>query len=150
MIISADKDAHTMVAGWQVNMLCSTPSLSRLVLEKCWDKSWSDHWVSEEQSWGKRHQGNHKHLSCNRTETFYMTIDKLLLLLLSCFSHVWLHVTLWTAACQTPLSMGFSLPCPAPGDLANLGIEPRSPALQADTLPLSHPGRPIGKLLNPK
>ena len=26
----------------------------------------------------------------------------------SCFSHVWLFVTLWTVACQIPLSMGFS------------------------------------------
>ena len=33
------------------------------------------------------------------------------------------------------------LPCPPPGDLPNLGIEPASPAvsaLQADSLPLSH------------
>ena len=42
---------------------------------------------------------------------------------------------------QVPLSMGFSkqeywsgLPCPPPGDLPDLGIEPRSPALQADSL----------------
>ena len=27
---------------------------------------------------------------------------------LSCFSHVWLFATLWTVACQAPLSMGFS------------------------------------------
>ena len=27
------------------------------------------------------------------------------------------------------------LPCPSPGDLPNPGIEPRSPALQADSLP---------------
>ena len=38
-----------------------------------------------------------------------------------------------TVACQAPLSMGFSrqeywsgLPFPSPGDLADLGIEPRS------------------------
>ena len=48
---------------------------------------------------------------------------------------------------QAPLSMGFSrqeywrgLPFPAPGDLPNPGIEPASPALQADSLPLSHLG----------
>ena len=47
----------------------------------------------------------------------------------------------WTVAHQAPLSMDFSrqeywseLPCPAPGDLPDLGIEPRSPALQADSL----------------
>ena len=35
------------------------------------------------------------------------------------------------------------LPCPPPGDLPNLGIDPRSPALQADSLPLSYQGSPI-------
>ena len=51
-------------------------------------------------------------------------------------------VTPWTVAFQTPLSMGFSrqeywsgLPFPSPGDLPNPGIEPRSPALQAVSLP---------------
>ena len=34
----------------------------------------------------------------------------LLLLLLSCFSRVWLHATPWTAAYQAPPSMGFSRP----------------------------------------
>ena len=68
------------------------------------------------------------------------------------FSHVQLCVTLWTVARQPPLSMGFSrqeywsgLPCPSPGDLPNLGIEPVSPvspALQVDSLPLSHVGSP--------
>ena len=44
-------------------------------------------------------------------------------------------VTPWTVACQDPLFMGFfrqeywsGLPFPAPGDLPDLGIEPRSPA----------------------
>ena len=52
---------------------------------------------------------------------------------LSCFSRVQLLVTLWTVARQAPLSMGFSrqeywsgLPCPPPGDLPCLGIEPES------------------------
>ena len=58
--------------------------------------------------------------------------------------------TPWTVAHQAPLSMGFSrqeyysrLSCPPPGDLANPGIEPASPvtpALQADSLLLSHWG----------
>ena len=46
-----------------------------------------------------------------------------------------------TAALQAPLSMGFSrqehwsgLPFPSPGDLPDAGIEPTSPALQADAL----------------
>ena len=52
-----------------------------------------------------------------------------------------------TVTHQIPLSMGFSrqeywsgLPCPSPGDLPGQGIEPRSPALQADSEP---PGKPM-------
>ena len=50
--------------------------------------------------------------------------------LLSCFSRVQLCVTLWTAACQATLFMGFfrqeywsGLSCPPPGDLPNPGIK---------------------------
>ena len=46
----------------------------------------------------------------------------------------------WTLAHQAPLPMKFSrkedwsgLPCPSPGDLPHPGIEPGSPALQADS-----------------
>ena len=46
-------------------------------------------------------------------------------------------------------SMGFSrqeywseVPFPSPGDLPDPGIERRSPALQADTLPSEPPGKP--------
>ena len=63
-------------------------------------------------------------------------------------------MTPWTVAHQAPLSMAFSrqehwswLPCPPPGDLPNSGMEPRSPALQADSLPSELPGRPQGPLL---
>jgi len=34
------------------------------------------------------------------------------------------------------------LPCPPPEDLPNPGIEPRSPALQADSLPSESPEKP--------
>ena len=34
------------------------------------------------------------------------------------------------------------LPFPSPGDLPDTGIEPRSPALQADALPSEPPGKP--------
>ena len=34
------------------------------------------------------------------------------------------------------------LPCSPPGDLPNPGIEPRSPALQVDSLPSEPPGKP--------
>ena len=52
--------------------------------------------------------------------------------------------TTWTVAHQAPLSIGFSrqeywsgLPFPSPGDLPNPGINPTSPTLQVDSLPLS-------------
>ena len=68
---------------------------------------------------------------------------------LSC---VRLFATPWTVAYQAPLSMGYSrqeywngLPFPSPGDLPNPGIEPASPALQVNSLPLSHLGSPEGK-----
>ena len=57
-------------------------------------------------------------------------------------SRVRLFATPWTVAYQAPPFMGFSrqdcwsgLPFPSPGDLPDPGIEPRSPALQADALP---------------
>ena len=43
------------------------------------------------------------------------------------------------------------LPLPSPRDLPNLGIEPGSPALQADALPSEPPGKPnkyYGRLFN--
>ena len=63
-------------------------------------------------------------------------------------SHVRLFATPWTIAYQAPQSMGFSrqecwsgLPFPSPGYLPDLGIEPASPALQADALPSELPGK---------
>ena len=54
-------------------------------------------------------------------------------------------------ACQAPLSMGFlrqgywsGLPFPAPGDLPDPGIEPRSPTLEEDTLTSEPPGKILG------
>ena len=57
-------------------------------------------------------------------------------------SRVRLFATPWTVAYQASPSMGFSrqeywsgLPFPSPGELPDPGIEPRSLALQTDTLP---------------
>ena len=57
-------------------------------------------------------------------------------------SRVRLFAIPWTVVYQASLSMWFyrqeywsGLPFPSPGDLPDPGIEPRSPALQADTLP---------------
>ena len=51
----------------------------------------------------------------------------------------------WTVALQAPLSMGFlrqeywsGWPFPSAGDLPNPEIEPRSPTLQAYSLPAEH------------
>ena len=64
-------------------------------------------------------------------------------------SRVQLFATPWTVAHQGSPSMGFSrqeywsgLPFPSPGDLPDPGIEPRSPALQADALTSEPPGKP--------
>ena len=65
---------------------------------------------------------------------------------LSC---VQLFATPWTIACQASLSMEFSRqeywsrqPFSSPGDHPDPGTEPRSPALQADTLPSEPPVKP--------
>ena len=39
------------------------------------------------------------------------------------------------------------LTLPTPGDLPNLGIEPRSPGLQAVSLPSEPPGKPLDLLV---
>ena len=77
--------------------------------------------------------------NCKSTMCFYCLVAKLCLTL----------ATPWTVAHQAPLSMGFSrqeywsgLPFPSPGDLPDPGIEPWSPALQADSLPSELPGKP--------
>ena len=66
---------------------------------------------------------------------------------LSC---VQLFATPQTVTGQAPLSMGFSrqeywngLPFPSPEDLPDLVVEPRSPALQVDSLPSESPGKVI-------
>ena len=63
-------------------------------------------------------------------------------------SCVQLFATPWTVAYQASPSIGFSrqeywsaLPFPSPGDLPDPGIEPRSLALEADTLSSEPPGK---------
>ena len=59
----------------------------------------------------------------------------------------------WTVAHQAPQSLGFprqeywsELPFASPGTLPNPGMEPMFPALQADSLPLSHQGNLVSQL----
>ena len=65
-------------------------------------------------------------------------------------SRVQLFATPQTVAHQALLSMEFSrqeywsgLPFPPPGDLPDPGVEPSSPALQADSIPSEPPGKPL-------
>ena len=65
-------------------------------------------------------------------------------------SCVQLFLILWMLTCQAPLLMGFSrekywnrLPYPPPGNLPNPGLEAASPALQADSSPLSQWGKSL-------
>ena len=67
-------------------------------------------------------------------------------------SHVWLFMTPWTVACQSPspLSMEFSrqeswsgVQFPPPGDLPDPGMEPGSSALQVDSLSSEPPQSPF-------
>ena len=58
-------------------------------------------------------------------------------------------MTSWAVAHRASLSMEFSrqeywsrLPFSSPGDLSDPAIEPRYPALQADSLPSEPPGKP--------
>ena len=66
-------------------------------------------------------------------KSYWLQADAHCACMLSHFNRVLLFVTLWTIACQAPLSMGFSrqeywsgLPCPPPGDLLDPGIKPTS------------------------
>ena len=70
-------------------------------------------------------------------------------------SHVWLFLTPCTVACQASPSTGFSrqeywsgLMFPSPGNLPDPGMEPGSPALQADSLPSEAPGKPLEKIFH--
>ena len=72
------------------------------------------------------------------------------IILLCVLSQVYLFVTLWNVAHQAPLSIRFprqeywsGLPFPSPGGLPHPGMEPMSPALQADSLPSEPLGQPI-------
>ena len=97
------------------------------------------------------------YFSTHLLNTFYNPVW-----VLSCFSCVWLFATLWTVVCQVALPLGFSreeywggLPCPPPRHLPDPGIKstyPVATALQADSLPLSHRGKPstILELCNTK
>ena len=84
-------------------------------------------------------------LAClNITQVSVLSVWPLVQLCPTLCDPMWPH-----GAHRAPLSMGFTrqeywsgLPCPPPGDLPNLGTEPRSPPVQGDSLSSSHHGSP--------
>ena len=86
----------------------------------------------------KCYHSDSKHLICDSSDP-----QKVKLL-----SRVWLFATSWTVAYQAPPSTRFprqeywsGLLFPSPGYLPNPGIEPGSPALEADALTSEPPGK---------
>ena len=70
---------------------------------------------------------------------------------------VWLFATPWTVALRALCPWGFprqecssGLPFPSPRDLPYPGMEPESPALQADSLPSEPPRKPLRQKDRPK
>ena len=77
-------------------------------------------------------------------------IPSMCMLCAQSFGRARFPATPWSVASQAPLCVRFSrqerwsgLPCPPLENLPNPGIEPASPALQADSLPLSHLQSPV-------
>ena len=88
--------------------------------------------------WTNKHRNTHIIIDCTK---YYKEVKLL--------SRVWLLAIPWTVADQAPPSMGFfrkeywsGLPFPSPRDLADPGIEPGSPVLQADSLSFEPPVKP--------
>ena len=73
-----------------------------------------------------------------------------------CLKHLAVTVTPWTVACQVPPSMGFfpgkntGVGCwfLLQGIFLTHGLEPGSPALQADSSPSEPPGKTLESALN--
>ena len=88
-------------------------------------------WVGNLNLWGSSFDGK------NKIKMFFTFAEaNYFIIILKLLSHVQLFVTPQTVAYQAPLSMGFfrqeywrGLPFSSPGDLADPGIEPWSPAL---------------------
>ena len=142
-----------------------TPSPPRLLLQSiteatCWQPLWlgiaRKHWGIRMADW-ILDVTDQKSTICN---TLWMRAKSLqscvtLCVYVKSFSRVWLFATPWTVAYQAPPSMGFSrqeywsgLPYPFPVDLPDPGIEPRSPAFQADVSTFEPPGMSLWNLMN--
>ena len=66
-------------------------------------------------------------------------------LVVQLLSHVQLFVTPWNPMCPWDFRQEYwsGLPFPSPRGLPDPGTKPASPALQADSFPLSHQGSPV-------
>ena len=124
------------------------PGPCRLVFLSIWTRGLCcncnppDHWSGQEASYLGTERitqdaGTSWVLMISTSSTLWIWKWKLL----SC---VQLFVTPWTIfSIEFSRSIYWSgQPFPSPGDLPNSGIEPRSPAFQADSLPAEPPGKP--------
>ena len=87
---------------------------------------------------------------CTLQKTYFKSI---VIVIVKLLSHVQLFATPWTVDCQAPLTIGFSrqgywsgLPFPSSGGLPDPRIKPRSPTLQAGSLPTELHGKPLRML----
>ena len=90
-------------------------------------------------------------VSASASVVAFLKIDWFDLLLSKGLSRDFSSTTVWKHQFfndQTSLWKEYwsGLPCPAPGDLPNPGIEPRSLALQVDLLPSESLGKPLDEL----
>ena len=111
---------------------------------------WRGLWAHQPSPKGEAHTTHRRSEDWKKAPLFLGSA--FLLQLVKSLSHVQLSATPWTVARQALLSMGFSrreywsgLPFPSPGDLPDPGVKPRSPTLQADSLPSEPPGKPQHK-----
>ena len=107
--------------------------------------SWPRDWMLSSMA-GRSHQGSPKNPWRDGLCLEYAYASEVKV---KSLSRVRLFETPWTVAHQAPPSMGFSkqeywsgLPFPSPGNLPDPGIEPGSPAFQADVL-TSEPAMPV-------
>ena len=140
---------------------CYFPACMELFLFSTSEVGYPGTWI-----WMEAKHAEHQHEKHQRALQFLYAvvrwasfIDHSMLNVLS-LSCVLLFATLWTVACQAPLSMGFprqkywrGLVFLSPRDLPDPGIKPRSLvflALQVDSSPLSHLGSPQNKQSPPR
>ena len=128
----------------QPRVWMSSSRLCHCCARLCWQLDAGAH----ETQWGEVCQGPDHCSSAYRSPC---CLRHLCVCVCESLSHVRLFATPWTEEQgSSPLSMGFSrqeywsgLPFPSPGDLPDPGIKLVSPAIQADSLLLSHQGSPI-------